>query len=119
MKTPSKARARRRAKTVPQDGPAKRRRARASPAADYTHPLNQAMGRSIRAWRVAHRLKSAGVARLARLSRDTLAEIERGKAWYSWSVMAGVCDAMGFGLLDALMDALRRCGRLRREKCRV
>ena len=119
MSTPSKAKARRRAKNMRPAWLAAKRRPRGSPAADYTHPINKALGRAIRAWRLAHGLTVSRVAKLAQLARDTVAEIERGQAWFSWNAAARVCDAMGVCLTVMACEAMRRCGRLPRQKCRV
>ena len=89
-------------------------RLRASPSGDYLHPFSRALGRVIREWRVGHGMTRYAVAERARLSRETLAGVERGAAWFSVNVAARICDAMGLDLQFAMLDALRRCRRLRR-----
>ena len=70
----------------------------------------------MRKWRKGHRLSQYGVALRAKLSRETLAGLERGKSWFSLNVAARMCDAMGLDFLAAIVSALRGSGRLRGKK---
>ena len=96
-----------------------RLRLRGSPKGDYLHPINVALGWVMREWREAHGLSQSAVAARAKLSRETLAGIERGKVWYSVCVAARVCDAMGLWVCHAMLGAARRIGRFPRGKCPV
>lgn len=84
---------------------------RCSPSPDYVHPLALALAAVIRQWLRKHRFKAAGVMRRARLSRETLRKLMSEKSWYSVNVAARICDAMGLDFGEAVLAALRRCGR--------
>lgn len=94
----------------------RRRRARSAPSSDYLHPFSRAVARTIRWWRLAHELSGYEVAKRAKVSRGTLAGVERGEAWYSINVAARICDAMGLDPGFAVFHALRSIGRLPRGK---
>lgn len=95
---------------------ARRLRLRESPQSDYLHPLSSALAWVMRKWRTSHRLSRSAVAARAKLSRETIAGLERGEGWYSVCVAARVCDAMGLWMCHAMLGAARRIGRFPREK---
>lgn len=70
-------------------------------------------------WRKGHGLRLSSVAKRAKLSRETVAGLERGTAWYSLCVAARVCDAMGMWFGHAVLVAVRRIGRFPRGRRRV
>ena len=119
MSTPSKAQKRKHGKNGWPPWLTKKRRPQASPTKNYTHPFSRELGRTIKAWRMAHGLTATAVADLAKLARSALAKIERGEAWFSSNMVARVCDAMGACLAAITYEALRRCGRFPRQKCRL
>ncbi|MCE9610413.1 MAG: helix-turn-helix domain-containing protein [Chthoniobacter sp.] len=114
MSTPSKARKRQHGKNGWPSWLTRKRRPQASPTKLYTHPFSRELGRTIQAWRRAHRLKATVVADLAKLSRSALAKMERGEVWFSINMAMRVCDAMGLCIAAATFEALRRAGRLPR-----
>ena len=69
--------------------------------------LRHLMGDSLRRARLAQGRTLRDVADAARVSVQYLSEIERGRKEASSEVLAAVCAALGWQLLD-LLDAIRR-----------
>jgi DNA-binding XRE family transcriptional regulator len=90
-----------------------------SPNPGYVHPLVRALARTIRAWRIRHRMRLSSVARRANLSREALRKLEKGDVWYSINVAVRVCDAMGLEWLEANTEACRRFIGWQAKKCQL
>ena len=84
---------------------------RESPTGDFEHRLNGALGRVIRRWRVEHGFSAYAVAQRAKISRQTLADVEEGDVWFSLCIAARICDAMGLrvSVACAAAERLRVC----------
>ena len=80
---------------------------RETPTSDYEHRLNGAMGKVIRRWRLRYGFSGYEVALRAKISRQTLTDVETGDVWFSHNLAARICDAMGLRFSDACAAAER------------
>ena len=80
---------------------------RESPSQTFDHPVAVALGVVMKEWRMRFGFSAYEVARRAKISRQTLADTENVKGWFSVCVAARICDAIGLRFLDAIVRALR------------
>jgi len=81
--------------------------------------LRALLGDVLRRRRLAQRRTLADVARAARVSVPYLSEVERGRKEASSEVLAAVCDALRFDLLELLAEVGRDLAETRAAALRL
>jgi ribosome-binding protein aMBF1 (putative translation factor) len=92
---------------------------RVAPSRDYTHWIARAFGTIVRRWRRRYGFSLYEVAERAKVSRQTVTDLEDAEVWFSMVVAARVCDAMGLDLIAAMVQAHGRYHRTPEKKRRL